>query len=529
MNHKFNLKQRVAALCMAAMMCCSLFPAGAFAEAPRADADGTLIMEQDKEAITDDSHLTEASDPDPGEESTPKSSEAAATSQSADEDEPVETSTGYTFDGAVLYTDLPDAPTGSYMGSQGLPVATGETKIGISAWPNDQLEESTDSYLSADTLNSDDLTMMAPLLEGTDYAVAPILAQVEYPADGSNLDVVLPNEVTVLDFYGVPADEATRSSLVHSEYTETSAAVMGLYVQADDDFSAQLVYTAPDGSTLTKVLHVVIDRSGTMAAPFAETTDIAAYAERPTPAVTSGKITKVEKVNGTWLIWFNGEEAYCCTHGANGQPKGCPPYTYTNTSLVSADQCIPGDHYGNQYRIWGGLDQLSMELLPDAPVAFSAEDAERISLLDFCCTIYDDTQLWLIENYPESTAAKIYLESAQALLDGAVAYAKPRGYYTYIYTPARSGWQTVALIGPEISEEETEEPKPVVQEYYASWEAPAQSASGTVDLTYGITTDKIQLKTLEKVDGATIEIEPITKSGTIDGGSWSISDRKSVV
>ena len=522
MNHKFKLKQRVAALCMAAMMCCSLFPAGAFAEAPRADADGTFIMEQDNENVTPDAPQTDESNPDSG-ENTPEDSETPMVTQSADEDKPVDDSTDYTFDGAVLYTDLPDAPTGSYMGSQGLPVATGETKIGISAWPNDQLEESTDSYLSADTLNSDDLTMMAPLLEGTDYAVAPILAQVEYPADGSSLDVVLPNEVTVLNFYGAPADEATRSSLVHSEYTETSAAVMGLYVQADADFSAQLVYTALDGSTLTKALHVVIDRSRTMAAPFATATDVAAYAERPTPAVTSGKITKVEKVNGTWLIWFNGEEAYCCTHGANGQPKGCPPYTYTNTSLVSADQCIPGDHYGNQYRIWGGLDQLSMELLPDAPVAFSAEDTERISLLDFCRTIYDDTQLWLIENYPESTAAKIYLESAQALLDGAVAYAKPRGYYTYIYTPARSGWQTVALIGPEISEEETEEPKPVVQEYYASWEAPAQSASGTVDLTYGITTDKIQLKTLEKVDGTTIEIEPITKSGTIDGGSWSIS------
>ena len=522
MNHKFKLKQRVAAWCMAAMMCCTMFPVGAFAEAPQPDADGTPIMVQDNENVTPDAPQTDESNPDPG-ENTPEDSETPMLTQSADEDKPVDDSTDYTFDGAVLYTDLPDAPTGSYLGSQGLPVATGETKIGISAWPNDQLEESTDSYLSADTLNSDDLTLMAPLLEGTDYAVAPILAQVEYPADGSSLDVVLPNEVTVLDFYGAPADEATRNRLVHSEYTETSAAVMGLYVQADADFSAQLVYTAPDGNTLTKALHVVIDCSRTMAAPFAETTDVAAYAERPTPAVTSGKITKVEKVNGTWLIWFNGEEAYCCTHGANGQPKGCPPYTYTNTSLVSADQCIPGDHYGNQYRIWGGLDQLSMELLPDTPVAFSAEDAERISLLDFCRTIYDDTQLWLIENYPESTAAKIYLESAQALLDGAVAYAKPRGYYTYIYTPARSGWQTVALIGPEISEEETEEPKPVVQEYYASWEAPAQSASGTVDLTYGITTDKIQLKTLEKVDGATIEIEPITKSGTIDGGSWSIS------
>jgi hypothetical protein len=522
MNQRLNLKQRVAALCMASMMCCTMFPVGAFAEAPQPDADGTPILVQDNENVTPDAPQTDESDPDPG-ENTPEDSETSMVTQSADEDAPVETSTDYTFDGAVLYTDLPDTPTGSYMGSQGLPVATGETKIGISAWPNDQLEESTDSYLSADTLNSDDLTMMAPLLEGTDYAVAPILAQVEYPADSSSLDVVLPNEVTVLDFYGVPADETTRSSLVHSEYAETSAAVMGLYVQADADFSAQLVYTTPDGSTLTKALHIVIDRSCTMAAPFAETTDVAAYAERPTPAVTSGKITKVEKVNGTWLIWFNGEEAYCCTHGANGQPKGCPPYTYTNTSLVSADQCIPGDHYGNQYRIWGGLDQLSMDLLPDTPAVFSAEDAERISLLDFCRTIYDDTQLWLIENYPESTAAKIYLEFAQALLDGAVAYAKPRGYYTYIYTPARSGWQTVALIGPEIGEDETEEPKPVVQEYYASWEAPAQSASGTVDLTYGITTDKIQLKTLEKVDGATIEIEPITKSGTIDGGSWSIS------
>lgn len=322
MNRNFKLKQRVAALCMAAMMFCSMFPVGAFAEAPRADADGTLIIEQDKEAVTDDSHQTEASDPDPGEESTPKGSEAAATPQSADEDALVKDSTAYTFDGAVLYTDLPDAPTGSYMGSQGLPVATGETKIGISAWPNDQLEENTDSYLSADTLNGDDLTMVAPLLEGTNYAVAPILAQVEYPADGSSLHVMLPNEVTVLDFYGAPADETTRSSLVHSEYAETSAAVMGLYVQADADFSAQLVYTAPDGSTLTKVLHVVIDRSRTMAAPFAETTDVASYAERPTPAVTSGKITKVEKVNGTWLIWFNGEEAYCCTHGANGQPNG---------------------------------------------------------------------------------------------------------------------------------------------------------------------------------------------------------------
>ena len=297
--------------------------------------------------------------------------------------------------------------------------------------------------------------------------------------------------------------------------------MLGVYVQADADFTAQLVYTAPDGSTLTKTLQVAIDRNATAEYPFPDS-EIAAFAERPTPAVTSGKITKVAKVNGTWLIWFNGEPAYCCTHGANGQPAGCPTYTYVNTSTVNADQCIPGDHYGNQIRIWGGLNQLSLGDADDLLAVFSADEGEEISLLDFCASIYDDVQMYIIENFPESTAAEIYLASADELANGVETYASARGYYTYIYNPGRAGWQTVALIGPEIGEEEPE-PEPVVQEYYASWEAPAQTASGSFDFSYGIRTDKIQLKTQEKVDGATIEIEPITKSGSIDGGSWPVS------
>ena len=87
----------------------------------------------------------------------------------------------------------------------------------------------------------------------------------------------------------------------------------------------------------------------------------------------------------------------------------------------------------------------------------------------------------------------------------------------------------MAVIGPEISDDEPN-PKPIVQEIYANWEAPAQTASGSFDFDYGIITNKVQLKTTEKVDGATIEIEPITKSGTIDGGTWNISpaDKQSV-
>ena len=508
MNRKTKWSQRILALAMAAMMCCSVFPVGAFAETPPPQESMVAAEEQQTDETETDNGQTDASSPDPG----------AATEESAapTTDEPTEEKEPYAFDGEILYADMPDAPTGSYIGSYGLPVATGETKIGLGAWDAD-LEQ--DSYLSAEALDSNDLMLAAPLLEDTDYAIVPILAQVEYPADGSSLDLVLPDGVTLLDYYGAPAEDA--ESLLHSEYSETSAAVLGVYVQADADFTAQLVYTAPDGSCLTKTLQVTIDRNATAEYPFPDS-EIATFAERPTPAVTSGKITKVAKVNGTWLIWFNGEPAYCCTHGANGQPAGCPTYTYVNTSTVNADQCIPGDHYGNQIRIWGGLNQLSLGDADDLPAVFSADEGEEISLLDFCASIYDDVQMYIIENFPESTAAEIYLASADELLNGVETYASARGYYTYIYNPGRAGWQTVALIGPEIGEEEPE-PEPVVQEYYASWEAPAQTTSGSFDFSYGIRTDKIQLKTQEKVDGATIEIEPITKSGSIDGGSWSIS------
>lgn len=509
----YKLKHRVTALFAAAVMLCSMLPGAAFAEEPTPQpTEETVQMEQQTEPSETDNGQTDESSPDPGEDVTEATPETA-------EEQPAEEEISAAVVGAELYTDLPNAPIGSYIGSEGLPVATGETKIGISEWPESQLEETSGSYLTAAALDNDGLTMATPLLDGADYAIAPIMAQVEYPADGSALDLILPDGVTLLDYYGAPAENA--ESLLHNEYSETSAAVLGVYVQADADFTAQLIYTAPDGSALTKTLQVTIDRNATAEYPFLDS-EIAAFAERPTPAVTSGKITKVAKVNGTWLIWFNGEPAYCCTHGANGQPAGCPTYTYVNTSTVNADQCIPGDHYGNQIRIWGGLNQLSLGDADDLPAVFSADEGEEISLLDFCASIYDDVQMYIIENFPESTAAEIYLASADELLNGVETYASARGYYTYIYNPGRAGWQTVALIGPEIGEEEPE-PEPVVQEYYASWEAPAQTASGSFDFSYGIRADKIQLKTQEKVDGATIEIEPITKSGSIDGGSWSIS------
>lgn len=101
-----------------------------------------------------------------------------------------------------LYDDLPDAPTGSYLGSMGLPVATGETKIGISAWVSD-LYDGVDAHMDADALNADENTVTIGKTPGTDYAIVPLLAQVEYPADGAVSEIILPDGVELLSYrYG---------------------------------------------------------------------------------------------------------------------------------------------------------------------------------------------------------------------------------------------------------------------------------------------------------------------------------------
>lgn len=205
----YKLKHRVTALFAAAVMLCSMLPGAAFAEEPTPQpTEETAQMEQQTEPSETDNGQTDESSPDPGEDVTEATPEAA-------EEQPAEEEIHAAVVGAELYTDLPNAPIGSYIGSEGLPVATGETKIGISEWPESQLEETSGSYLTAAALDNDGLTMAAPLLDGADYAIVPIMAQVEYPADGSTLDLVLPDSVTLLDYYGAPAADA--ESLLHSE------------------------------------------------------------------------------------------------------------------------------------------------------------------------------------------------------------------------------------------------------------------------------------------------------------------------
>lgn len=192
-----------------------------------------------------------------------------------------------------LYDDLPDAPIGSYLGSMGLPVATGETKIGISAWVSD-LYDGVDAHMDADALNADENTVTIGKTPGTDYAIVPLLAQVEYPADGAVSEIVLPDGVELLSYFStdyepIPADEQEQTEILHQTYSEQSAAATGLYVKASADFTAQLVYMDSDGSSQSKSIHVQISEDAAPTQMYADTGDdgIAAYAAGPTPPYTT--------------------------------------------------------------------------------------------------------------------------------------------------------------------------------------------------------------------------------------------------
>lgn len=449
----------------------------------------------------------------------------------------------------VLYGDLPDAPTGSYIGEYGLPVATGDTKISISAWKNDLLDASSRGRLDAVALNEENAVMSVAKQDGTDYAIVPIAVQVEYPANGATSTITLPDTVELLSYTStsdnlVIASDKERSQILNATYNDSSASASGFYVKATEDFSAAFTYSAPDGTTISKTLNVTIDDNAEVQSlPTSSGNSVSTYANTPQPPFTTGKITKIEYVVSTWLVWFNGVEAYCCDNGLSGQPNGCPVYTFQYVSTLDPGQYTPGNHYANQISIWGGLNQLSMGFLSKshdvngfAGSSFAAGASTTYSttsndVLKTAYEYYNDTQLWIVENYPNSVAAQIYMKSAAALENNgldATPYLGNGGYYTFAYfPPAGYNWQRIVVIGPEIDEDDdtSELPEtPEMQYYSADWTAPPQSASGSFDLTYTVQIDKSANITHEKLDDAIFKLTPNPSSGTISGGTWTIGD-----
>ena len=130
--------------------------------------------------------------------------------------------------------------------------------------------------------------------------------------------------MTLLDYEGNTADAEEAEDILHAAYADTSAAARGIYVQAAQDFTAEFVYTAPDGAQLRKSLQVRVTDGGGANPITAAKGGISTYAAGPTPPFTTGKITSIAFEGGTWLVWFNGLEAYCCSHGLKRSAQRLP-------------------------------------------------------------------------------------------------------------------------------------------------------------------------------------------------------------
>ena len=68
MNRKTKWSHRLLALALAAVMCCSVFPVGAFAETPLPQESTVATEEQQTDETETDNGQTDASNPDPGED-----------------------------------------------------------------------------------------------------------------------------------------------------------------------------------------------------------------------------------------------------------------------------------------------------------------------------------------------------------------------------------------------------------------------------------------------------------------------------
>lgn len=235
MQHK--LKHRLSAALMAGAICCTMIPSASAEEI-----------------------------------ATPETAESAATEDSNEVEPPVTSDGGLSVEEiqSRMYPSLPQAATGYYLDSNGLPVLTGETKISIEGWGNEDYsaydaDSTIQVALDNTLLNTDNATAVFPHIGGEDYAIVPISMQVLYPTNGSSADITLPDNVELLGYSFTSGDlcaanKEERQRQLHYDFSEVTASVAGIYVKATENFSVTLTYTDSEKS-LTKTLTVTLDDS----------------------------------------------------------------------------------------------------------------------------------------------------------------------------------------------------------------------------------------------------------------------------
>ena len=468
---------------------------------------------------------------------TPETAEAATPESAAPAEQPAASDGGLSVEEiqSRMYPSLPQTATGYYLDSTGLPVLTGETKISIEGWGNEDYsaydaDSTIQVALDEALLNTDSATASFPRMDGEDYAIVPISMQVLYPANGGSTDITLPDNVELLGYSFTSGDlcaatEEERQRQLHYDFSEGTASVAGIYVKATEDFSVTLTYTDSE-KRLTKALHVTLDDSapfpGILQDRFAQEAQPATCSADAGVAAYAGlQVTQCVYTSVGWMNYLGGQPALCADSGKWAWGPGA---TYANKYPPVANYSSAGsvwvlaEFFGKGWT----ADQATMWAqgfnsgAPSAVSTCAAEDATDNNA-------YLDRLAWQAEQFPDSLAGEI--------VNGTAVYADDDAETVYIgtlYVPSNAAWQRfvildytpVTLGGDNEIPELTPEGQPVDKPWSASYER-----TETLDFSYSINTDKIQLETLEKVDGAGIDIAPILDGipANINGGSWTIT------
>ena len=468
---------------------------------------------------------------------TPETAEVATPESAAPAEQPAVSDGGLSVEEiqSRMYPSLPQTATGYYLDSNGLPVLTGETKISIEGWGDEDYSDydadSTIQVALDDTLlNTDSTTAAFPHMDGEDYAIVPISIQVLYPANGGSADITLPDNVELLGYSFTSGDlcaatEEERQRQLHYDFSEVTASVTGIYVKATEDFSVTLTYTDSEKS-LTKALHVTLDDSapfpGILQDRFAQEAQPAfCSADAGVAAYAGLQVTQCVYTSVGWMNYLGGQPALCADSGkwawgpgATYANKYPPVANYSSAGSVWVLASFFGKGWtADQATMWAqGFNSGA----PSAVSTCAAEDATDNNA-------YLDRLAWQAEQFPDSLAGEI--------VNGTAVYADDDAETVYIgtlYVPSNAAWQRfvildytpVTLGGDNEIPELTPEGQPIDKPWNASYER-----TETLDFSYSINTDKIQLETLEKVDGAGIDIAPILDGipANINGGSWTIT------
>ena len=469
---------------------------------------------------------------------TPETAEAATPESAAPAEQPVVLDGGLPIEEiqSRMYPSLSQTATGYYLDSNGLPVLTGETKISIEGWGDEDYSAyNTDSTiqvaLDEALLNTDSAAASFPHMDGEDYAIVPISMQVLYPANGSSADIALSDNVELLGYSFTSGDlcvatEEERQRQLHYDFSEVTASVAGIYVKATEDFSVTLTY-ADSEKSLTKTLAVTLDNSapfpGILQDRFAQEAQVAAYAADAEVSTYAGglQITQCVYTSVGWMNHLGGQPSLCADSGKWAWGPGA---TYANKYPPVALYTLAG-------KIWVLAKFFGMGWVPDQATlwaqGFNSGTPSAVSTLAADGvpdnSAYLDRLAWQAEHFPDSLAGEI--------VNDATTYADDTAETVYIgdlYTPSNAAWQRLVILdytpvtlgGDNEIPELTPEGKPADKPWRASYER-----TETLDFSYTINTDKIQLETLEKVDGAGIDIAPILDGipADINGGSWTIT------